>query len=764
MPKSIAEKVSFIGQIKDEVHELHPIIRNLLPNLPHVRSCEYTHGPNEYGADFVIAKDDPTLGTITYIGLIIKRGTITLSNYQATSRQISELKIERKFNGGKTDIHVGEIWVISNEKITKPAQDRINNEHKTSKVQFISGEKLTELLNKHFPEYWNQRSAALAGYLKTLQVKIEEKDLKFSLLGENSSIIFFEPDIRECEKDEYKPNGKKNKKNTYINIYDKIRKRKILFVEGDPGVGKSKLLRHIASKLIDECNANSPTVPVFFTFTDFVERYDRDLVELLKVSLSDSYEELWNNKNAKFLFIADSLDECKKENNHIEILDSFFEVIRSESRFSCIATSRHIDRYLLEENSLRDVFCAEIAPMSAAKVVQFLKEITKEISIPARIIEDVKKSKLFNELPRSPIAAILLAKILKEDARDLPSTLPELYSQYIEICVGRWEIERSLENQKEYRALNSILQNIAKYLMENAVNHLNVEEAKDFYREHLNNRGFGIDVDEFFDRTTSRCPIICIINGNKTFAFKHRSFVEFYFAKNIISSGGMGDLNDFALKSYWSHSLYFYVGLLEDPDSALNKFIDLPPSNDIEAFYKYNSMADLLLAGYAAKTETLIKGLSSASMTAAYFYINSIRNPKESSLKNFPQLHLLWLTQFTFKSAFNYDFLKQHIDAAALLILDESDDEDAQAVALFLLEVTLQIGKKETEFKLLTDVSKSLPLAVKLGVGHESEGRKKSKFVKKLDKHLKERYRSDPKFKSEICKLYETSIEKFVLL
>jgi predicted NACHT family NTPase len=85
-----------------------------------------------------------------------------------------------------------------------------------------------------------------------------------------------------------------------------------------------------------------------------------------------------------------------------------------------------------------------------ARTIEFVKKLCANLNIASRIIEDLKKSQLFREMPRSPIAAILLAKLINENPKDIPSSLTELYSQYTELILGRWEIDKGLETQKEY--------------------------------------------------------------------------------------------------------------------------------------------------------------------------------------------------------------------------------------------------------------------------------------------------------------------------
>jgi hypothetical protein len=44
----------------------------------------------------------------------------------------------------------------------------------------------------------------------------------------------------------------------------------------------------------------------------------------------------------------------------------------------------------------------------------------------------------------------VLAKLINENPKELPSNMTELYAQYTEISLGRWEIDKGLQTLKEY--------------------------------------------------------------------------------------------------------------------------------------------------------------------------------------------------------------------------------------------------------------------------------------------------------------------------
>ena len=72
----MGDKQKAISAISNEVKELHPLLDQLFSRLPNITGVEYTHGPHEMGADFILTKHDSTLNRNNYIGVIAKIGKI----------------------------------------------------------------------------------------------------------------------------------------------------------------------------------------------------------------------------------------------------------------------------------------------------------------------------------------------------------------------------------------------------------------------------------------------------------------------------------------------------------------------------------------------------------------------------------------------------------------------------------------------------------------------------------------------------------------
>ena len=143
-----------LDSVKDEVNDLHPLLKAVLPKLPRVQSVEYHHGVNEMGADFIIGRTNDTFGNIEYIGVIAKVGRI-VQNLGDIERQIDECGLPRLVEGGKKKIRITEIWIVATKHITHGAKEKIFHKYSTRKIEFIDGSHLERMVDAYTPLAWS---------------------------------------------------------------------------------------------------------------------------------------------------------------------------------------------------------------------------------------------------------------------------------------------------------------------------------------------------------------------------------------------------------------------------------------------------------------------------------------------------------------------------------------------------------------------------------------------------------------------------------
>jgi hypothetical protein len=747
-----------VRQIKDEVNKLHPLLEKMFPKMPSYIEMEYTHGSREMGADFVISRRNETFGNTEYVGVVAKAGSINQS-FADVERQIDECSISRFFRNGKEKIYIDEVWVIFTGTVTRNAQEKIHDKYKNRKIIFVDGRKLAELVSKLMPSFWDDVSMEIGDYLSSLKARYEELDKSVSLVPIGDERLYVEQDVYTFPREEYRLKLKRLKKPAKkVNIFEVIEKEKITLLEGQMGAGKSKLLRQIVIHFSDPNNySNSKILPIPLTFRELIDQYEGDVQKLIDSYVNPKIKaEI--DEDVKILLVIDGIDEKKISNEEqIENLKKICEFIHSQRGLKAVFASRPLEA--LEKTTDLDKLISsyELRSLSFSKTIEFLRVLCNKLNIKDRLIEDLKKSALFKELPRSPISVILLANILNENPKDLPSSLTELYKKYVEWGLGRWDISKGLQSQKEYEALNSILMNLAKYMLDADVASLSTSEVKEIFTKYLKPRNLDINPDELFNILIDRTELMLINDVNKTLGFKHRTFAEFFYA-NAAQRDKNFVIDQRAFQPYWMDTYFFYIGLQKDIPEAIEEITNLIPNDEKEELMKVLNMPNYLMAAYTSPYDVITKGVSKTIIESAQLFEKIATGT--SILSQFPKMHLLWLFQALIRENYSYDFFIPALEDASLQILEENIDDTTKMYALFFLNVAyIDSGAGKTFDFLLKDFAKSLPLDILLAYDHESKNIKnKNELMKKQDKHIKRLFSGNRQLSKEIEKLYENPL------
>ena len=298
-----------LTDLKDEVRELHPLLQKLLPKLEAVIDVEYTHGKEEFGADFVISQKDKVFEYINYIGIIAKTTKI-VQDFTDIERQIDECNIPRTFFNGKEKIRINEIWVITTQHVTKGAQEKIHDKFQSRKIIFIDGIRLTKLVDTYIPSFWNQVILEIGEYLSTTKNKNIEIDKKLSLLPLENQELYVQQDIYNVDNfDNFKKVSPHKRNKQKVDIYCEIDKNNMIIIEGGMGSGKSKLLRHLVDYYTNpNIYLQNEYIPIITTFKTFIDEFDSDIHCLINNKVPIDVK---NSKSERstFLIFLDAMDE-----------------------------------------------------------------------------------------------------------------------------------------------------------------------------------------------------------------------------------------------------------------------------------------------------------------------------------------------------------------------------------------------------------------------------------------------------------------------
>lgn len=747
-----AQKIERIKKLDREVQDFHPILKVLFGRIPYIKNIEYKQGPNELGADFVLEKHDEILSSITYIGVIVKIGKIK-QDQSEIERQIEECGMERSFDNGKKRIYLNEIWVVTNDTITDNAQQKIHYKYKNTSILFFDALKVVTLINKFYPEFWTDISAKLGEYIRRVRLFSEGITRNSSILEIQENINIEQKIIKASSK--VKPDQGRTSKNHQISIHEAIKIDSLIFLEGLMGAGKSNLIKRAIERLTSPDTINlEKVIPIGMTYKDYIDNHKENIELIIDRAIEESSTD---PEKHKYLIIIDGIDEVPlASEKKLDSLRKISQAIRSRSNLKVLVTSRPIDD-LKEKSEIEKFFTRyQVLPLSTKQLLTFIEKACNNPVAVERLTAGIERSILFRHLPKTPISAILLARILKEDPAELPSTMTELYSKYSELVLGRWDISKGLQSQKEYEIIDSVCTSLGAYVVEHGLNEISSKEAQGFFESYIKERNLKVCPNSIYDKFLSKSEIINYNNNSLTINFKHRTFAEYFSAKKL-ARDNTAVIDNRVFDPYWCTVFFFFVGLKRDCPELIEALTKIETNNTQQKIYRAFQMAQYLLAGHLTPYKDISKALKHTFKVAAELLQEGLEG--NSPLSALPPMQLIYVLSYGICNSYGYDYFSDAIQDSILENLGRPLSQ-VEILELFLLSSTLAFLGKDNAFDgLINEHGKELPETLKLGIRHFNKDLSlkseiAAKYIKKLDKN----FRARGNLQDLVVRLYETPI------
>lgn len=741
------DKLKKIESLDNEVTDFQPVLNELFKKLPGVTTVECKQGPNEKGADFVIIKFDETLEEETYIGVVCKVGKITQSHSEV-ERQIEECTLyPRLISSGKKKIYLNEIWVVNNSTISANAEEKINLKNQNTNIRFINGQKVCNLIDKHYPQFWSFNSVRYGQYFSELEQRLASgKDASFFGLLESSTYI------------ERRVINEKTKKNKVPleGLTDVICKERYIFLEGHVGSGKSTLIRKLVENQKDLIKIDEQVglLPIIFHYSEVHNHPDK-----LTILIEETLKKYNFPLEREMLVVIDGIDEVKDTfDERIEILRKLVNITSQNVNYKLLVTSRTMDS-LQDYDAIDGLFSRySIVPLSIKQIIKFVDDICSNEIISKKLTNGIEKTPLFRFIPRTPISAILLARILTDEVKELPSTMTELYAKYTEVVLGRWDTSKGLMSQTEYEIIHNVLMDIAEFMMINSLPCISQSELETIFLDYTEKRNISVDIDKVFDRLLKRSEVATINPSNSTFSFVHRSFQEYFYAEKLKKKGNVV-LDEKIYNMYWTNSYFFYLGLMRDSEDCISQINNIKPTEDVYRFTRLFTNGSFYLAAYLTPYDKIERGVLDTFIEAGSIYNTAINESIDTPLKQFSPIALLCVMTKSLLNNYAYDFFVKALHKSADEINKTINPSLSEKYSLFFISSTLnELGFKESFDQL---VSKHDPdFLIQLGIDHVTRDTENfSVLVQRYMKKLKKRYRGNRLIENYIRDVHEKPIE-----
>ena len=719
----ILAKKKLLEEIKREVEDLHPLLENVLPKMTGVRNYEYTHGVWERGADFVLEIENQTTKRIDYIGVVAKCKKIGGGDVPDIEEQIRECAEERPYKAAKK-VRCAQIWVICPQGYTERAKEKIQNRFPERSLTFFASEDLLRFVDEYYPYFWEKLPKEVGGYFQMLSIKMQLMDQATSLLTlQAEDDYYIELDAFERVRKKYPNQQQTRPEIKNVDFYAVALESKISVLEAEMGFGKSRMLRRLVRKLASaEVYEKKKILPIYSTFKNFMEVHGGKIDELVSGTFPHQ-DFLDENPEVHIFIILDGIDECIGGQYQIsDLFDSTVDQINSMKNFRLLISTRPLraleDRAAIYEGGRT----FGIRPMSLGKLIKFIEGLLKNANLPNRLYEDLKRSHLFQQLPQSPIAAVLFSNLLAEKQNDIPQNLTELYAKSVDLMLGRWEQKKQLSTEKQFTTALLVAEHLATYFVENKLIYVSLIEAKEMVRAYLSVRNTGVPVDEVEALLFERSNLFNVDVDENSLSFRHRSFGEFLCAKRKDRERSL-NVEEVALDPFYSNILFFYAGLRMDCPELLDELHHIQAKTEQEEWMKAIAVPNYLLAAHQTEFSAIEQNIKVVLFDVARLYVRIKSGNSSTRLGELPEMHLLYLFKGLVEETLAYDFFKPAFEGVALSI-SESLDEEIKVLSLFFLACASdKLGNGDLFEYLVKDIgAERLPLSIGLALKVEMEG------------------------------------------
>ena len=749
MTATTADIEKLLSNLKSEVKDLHPHLRELFSKINGIKHVEYTHGPNEFGADFILTKQDNVTREIRYVGVIAKNDGINQGAVDEIIRQTTEcIKMERSINNGANKVRMNDVWVIANGNISNNAKEKLEKTNPMPGITYTDRKKLATLMQTYNYNISDDLPTSISICLSK-QSGLAER-LKSQSIGlgiSETENIFINQKVIKIEPRQYAYRKARRREMRAIPAESAVEENHALILYGEPGSGKSKMLQNILGH-----NANfdqykkTKAIPIFATCKDVLEKYEGTIEKLI-----DHFEREYNLESAGsdlyYMIIIDGIDECGLlRDERLDIIKKW----KTETAQGKVKKVIFASRDYIEEKIL-GIPVYRVAELSRNDVVNLIKKHLSSIDTVARIVQDIQSSDIFNSLPQNPLAIVILINLLKDEngRNELPANLTDLFAKYAECSLGRWNttVPEGMR-QKRYEAADKILTRIAQYMIDQQLHQIAEDEAKNHFKQYLLERNLGIDADDLFNSITNYSNFVYINDG--IFQFRHRTIAEFFYSK-AFSNERINQLGENIFDVQWATILFFYVGLKKDCPSLLEKIDSIRPKQESGKFMKAVNMTNILLAGYATPYDCIQKIIQNTFIDTSE-YIENILNGETVLFEKHSVMRTLCFFRIMMDYEYSRPFFKQAIE-------DLNIADNVKATSLFLLDIVYRtLGGENIFERMIKKPNYRIPAHIQLAVDHETD------HIKRLGGGLKKYKRTikktlfDTKQKDSINDLYAKEI------
>lgn len=367
-----------------------------------------------------------------------------------------------------------------------------------------------------------------------------------------------------------------------------------LMVKGNPGTGKSMLLRHITF-----CYAEGYWDGVFKKFIPVLlqlsrlsdnseQTLEQHLVEVLKLDGFPHAEHFVTQslKQDRLMLLLDGFDEVNSSDRK-RVVKQIRDLLDQYQGCPVIITCRsaiYRDEFLSVVNQT-----LEVVEFNDQQIRDFLRaweqEMPKGKSIE-QLMHTLHDRPQIMTLARNPLMLTIIAYLYTDTPFILPHSRAEFYRKSTEILLDQWHQEH---NQFQAREKKQILQHLALFFQDSANQQGQDRRSVDYHtvlsqvEQILPNLMFQPeDAKPLVNEIVERSGLLLAIDGGERYQFAHLTLQEFLAANKLIANPNDLIERFKADPDAWRESIKLWCGLAEDSTALICEVRKVDPLTAFE--------------------------------------------------------------------------------------------------------------------------------------------------------------------------------------
>ena len=415
-------------------------------------------------------------------------------------------------------------------------------------------------------------------------------------------------------------------------------------------------------------------IPILVSATVMAEYHDPD--SFLEDHLPP--EEVRTSFSVACLLV-DALDEVPQD-KQVTTLTLAHNLAKSLN-CSMVVSARpvHVVRDLADESSLR-LPVVQLLPFQYSQAMQLIDRLVRDPEIVDILKEGI--ANLQSHMALSPLSVSLLLDIAEAE-REVPGTIGEIFEQYMDIALGRYDIERGIEVVFQYFIKKQLLSELAwfEFFKKDRLT-IRENEFDRFLDDYFDTRRFAKDMIPRMKADIDRSGVIRFSDG---VYFAHRAFLDFFIALYI-----NGHTNEFAnianwlAKVYfsdkWSEIVFYFFAQKRELFPDFLTEATLLEKDDVDYHVRRFMIGRLLQAGWLSPSDTKVRGIEVGVASAPKLFEMISKEIDSDAPQSIPYGVMAGLAELSYSSR----TLHQEV-SGVIARLTESDSVDDFRSAVNLL-------------------------------------------------------------------------------